>query len=202
MAEVKQDSSDNMFYDEKVYRPEVRLGEDGFYRWRYDLDKYHDRKMYRFLLKFFAIFSLAGAVLGFLLARVPVDVIRQDPTQYQTVLTQRRLLYALLGYAAFFAAGLLITALVRFLSGGASTRWYRMNDEFIQIQPSGRTSGITRFAEIKRAELYPETNEIRLISRWGKCPVLVRREDYTQIKDHILAQLPQTAEVKSEAKDF
>ena len=86
-----------MFYDEKVYRPEVRLGEDGFYRWRYDLDAYHDRKMYRFLLKFFAIFSLAGAVLGVLLARVPVDVIRQAPTQYQTVLTQRRLLYALLG---------------------------------------------------------------------------------------------------------
>ena len=177
MAEVKQDCSNNMFYDEKVYRPEVRLGEDGFYRWRYDLDKYHDGKMYRFLLKFLAVFSLAGAVLGVLLARVPVDVIRQDPTQYQTVLTQRRLLYALLGYAAFFAAGLLITA-------------------------SGRTSGITRFAEVKRAELYPDTNEIRLISRWGKGPVLVRREDYTQIKDHILAQLPQTAEVKTEAKDF
>lgn len=202
MAEVKQDCSVNMFYDEKVYRPEVRLGEDGFYRWRYDLDAYHDRKMYRFLLKFLAIFSLAGAVLGFLLARVPVDVIRQDPTQYQTVLTQRRLLYALLGYAAFFAAGLIITALVRLLSGGTSTRWYRMNDEFVQIQPSGRTSGITRFAEVKRAELYPDTNEIRLISRWGKGPVLVRREDYTQIKDHILAHLPQTAEVKSEAKDF
>ena len=144
----------------------------------------------------------AGAVLGSLVARVPVDVIRQDPTQYQALLTQRRLLYALLGYAVFFAAGLIITALVRLLSGGTSTRWYRMNDEFVQIQPSGRTSGITRFAEIKRAELYPETNEIRLISRWGKGPVLVRREDYTQIKDHILAQLPQTAEVKSEAKDF
>ena len=77
-----------------------------------------------------------------------------------------------------------------------------MNDEFVQIQPSGRASGITRFAEVKRAELYPDTNEIRLISRWGKCPVLVRREDYTQIKDHILPHLPRTAEVKTEAKDF
>ena len=202
MAELKQDYSDNMFYDENVYQPEVRLGEYGFYRWRYELDKYHDDKIYRFLLKFFAVFSLAGAVLGALLARVPVDVIRQDPSQYQTVLTQHRLLYALLGYAAFFAAGLLITALVRLLPGGASTWWYRMNDEFVQIQPSGRTSGITRFNEVKRVELYPEINEIRLISRWGKCPVLVRREDYAQIKDHILAHIPQGTEIKAEAKNF
>lgn len=189
MTELKQDCSDRMFYDETIYQPGVRLGEDGFYRWRYDLDAYHSRKMYRFLLKFFAIFSLAGAVFGFLLARAPVDVIRQDPTQYQTVLTERRLLYALLGYAAFFAAGLLITALVRLLSGGASRWWYRMNDEFVQIQPSGRTSGITRFAEVKRADLYPETNEIRLISRWGKCPLLMRAEDYDLIKTHILAHV-------------
>lgn len=202
MAELKQDCSDNMFYDENIYHPEVRLGEDGFYRWRYDLDKYHDGKIYRFLLKFFAIFSLAGAVLEALLARVPVDVIRQDPSQYQTMLTQHRLLYALLGYAAFFIAGLLIAGLVRLLSGGASTWWYRMNDEFIQIQPSGRTSGITRFVEVKQAELFPEINEIRLISRWGKCPVLVRREDYAQIKDHILAHLPQNTEIKAETKDF
>ena len=197
MAELKQDRSDKMFYDENVYQPIVRLGEDGFYRWRYDLDKYHERKMYRFLLKFFAIFSLAGVVLGVLLARVPADVIRQDPSQYQTMLTQRRLLYALLGYAAFFAVGLLITGLVQLLSGGATTWWYRMNDEFIQIQPSGRTSGINPFAEVKWVELYPDINEIRLISRWGKCPVLIRREDYIKIKEHILANIPQSAEVKN-----
>ena len=39
--------SDKMWYDENKYRPEVRLHEDGFYRWRYTMDKYHDREMYK-----------------------------------------------------------------------------------------------------------------------------------------------------------
>ena len=39
-------NDDLMFYDEKIYRPEVRLGDDGFYRWRYQMDSYHDRKRY------------------------------------------------------------------------------------------------------------------------------------------------------------
>ena len=38
-------------------------------------------------------------------------------------------------------------------------------------------------------EEYQNKNEIRLITRWGKCPVLVRPEDYALIKDHILAHI-------------
>ncbi|MBQ6502612.1 MAG: hypothetical protein IJI57_01705 [Flexilinea sp.] len=186
--------SDRMFYDENVYRPEVTQDGDGFYRWRYTLDKVHDRRMYRFLIIFWAIFAVCGAVLGFLLAKVPPEMIRQDPSRYQTLLMQRRLLYAVLGYAVFFAGGLIITGLVRLIEGGPSTYWYRMNDDFVQIKPSGRGSGINSFADVKRAELYPDENEIRLISRWGKCPLLVRAEDYDLVKDHILVHLPKNAE--------
>ncbi len=184
---------DRMYFDENVYRPEVRRGEDGFYRWRYTLDKVHDRRMYRFLIIFGAIFAVCGAVLGFLVAKVPPELIRQDPSQYRTLLTQRRLLYAVLGYAVFFAGVLLIAGLVRLIEGGPSTCWYRMNDDFVQVKPSGRGSGINVFADVKRAELYPDVNEIRLISNWGKCPVLVRAEDYELVKGHILAHLPDKA---------
>ena len=103
MNDPEQYFSDKMFYDENVYRPEVRLDEDGFYRWRCTMDKYHDRKMYSFMLKFWAVFAIAGAVMGFLLAKAPAELIRQDPSRYQSLLTQRRLLYALPGYAVFLS---------------------------------------------------------------------------------------------------
>ena len=191
-------TGDMMFFDENVYQPEVRLDMDGFYRWRYKLDKAHDRKMYRFLIIFWAVFAVCGAVIGFLVAKVPPELTRQDPSAYRTLLMQRRLLYAFIGYAAFFAGGLAITGLVRLIEGGPSTYWYRMNDDFVQIKPSGRGSGMNSFAEVKRAELYPEINEIRLISRWGKCPVLVRAEDHDLVKNHILSHLPETAEIKTQ----
>lgn len=189
MAEMEHWYSDKMIYDENVYRTEVRLGEDGFYRWRCTLDKFHDRQMYRRLLIIIAVLSIGGLVFGFLLARVPLNILREDPSRYQTLLWQRRLLYAFLGYAAFFLGGLIILGLVRLIEGGASQYWYRMNDEFVQIQPSGKGSGINAFANVTRVELFPEHNEIRLISRWGKCPLLMRAEDYDLLKTHILSHV-------------
>lgn len=185
-----------MFFDKNVYRPEVRLDEDGFYRWRCLLDKHHDRNMYRFLIRFWAVFAICGLVMGFLMANVPPEMIRQDPSRYPELLMRQRLIYAVLGYVVFFAGGLAITGLVRLIEGGPSTYWYRMNDDFVQIKPSGRGSGINSFVEVKRVELYPDVNEIRLISRWGKGPVLVRAEDYELVKDHILAHVPENAEIK------
>ena len=195
MADLDLLFSDHMFYDENVYKPEVRMDENGFYRWRYTLDKHHDRKMYRFLIKFWAIFALCGSVMGFLYAGVPAEIIRKDPSRYFHELWMRRILYAAAGYAVFFAGGLVITGLVRLIEGGPSKYWYRMNDEFVQIRPSGKGSGLNSFSEVKRVELYPSVNEIRLISRWGKCPVLVRREDYEMVKDHLLSRIPETAEI-------
>ena len=196
MTDESQVFGDRMYCDETGYQPEVRLGADGFYRWRCMLDKFHDRQMYRLLLKIAAALSLGGLVFGFLLAKVPLDVLRQDPSRYQTLLWQRRLLYAALGYAAFFLGCLLLIGLVRLMEGGASVYWYRMNDEFIQIQPSGRGSGINAFANVTRVELFPARNEIRLISRWGKCPILMRREDFDLLKTQILAHIPEKAEIR------
>lgn len=196
MTDASQVFGDRMYYDETVYQPEVRLGADGFYRWRCTLDKFHDRQMYRLLLKIAAVLSLGGLVFGFLLAKVPLKVLRQDPSRYQTLLWQRRLLYAALGYAAFFLGCLLLIGLVRLMEGGASVYWYRMNDEFIQIQPSGKGSGINAFANVTRVELLPARNEIRLISRWDKCPVLMRREDFDLLKTHILDHVPEKSEIR------
>lgn len=195
MADLNQISSDRMFYDENKYTPEVRPDEDGFYRWSYTLDRHHDRQMYRLLLIIWAVIAVGGAVIGFLLAKVPPELIRQDPSGYQNLLTERRILYAILGYAAFFAIGLLITGLIRLTEGGPSTFWYRMNGDFVQIQPSGKGSGVNLFSEVKRIEFYPEVNEIRLISRWGKGPVLVRHEDYALIREHILKHVPEKTTV-------
>ena len=145
--------------------------------------------MYTLLLKIFALISIGGSILGILLAEVPPEQIRQDPSRYQSLLTGRQILYAILGYAAFFTFGLLLAGLMRLIEGGPSTYWYRMNNEFIELQPSGRGSGVTFFKDVKHVEEYQDKNEIRLITRWGKCPVLVRPEDYALIKDHILAHI-------------
>ncbi len=195
MADLSQYFSDHMFYDEKVYAPEVRRDGNGFYRWRYTMDKYHDRNMYRFLIKFWAIFALCGTVMGYLLAKAPARLMREDPDRYWNILTTRRILYPIACYAAFFAVGMAITGLIRLIEGGPSRNWYRMNDEFVQIRPSGKGSGINPFEEVKRVELYPSVNEIRLIGHWGKCPVLVRKEDYEMVKSHILSHIPAAAEI-------
>lgn len=197
MADLSSYFSDAMFFDKNVYKPEVRRGNDGFYRWCCTLDQYHDRKMYRFLFRFIAIFSLCGLVMGFLYASVPADLLRKDFSQYQNLLWRQRLIYSVLGYAVFFAGGLVIIGLVRLLEKGPSQYWYRMNDEFVQIKPSGKGSGINAFDEVRRAELYPAVSEVRLYSRWGKCPVLVRQEDYELVKDHILAHIPENAKVET-----
>ena len=76
MADKDLYFSDSMFYDENIYRPEIRLDEDGFYRWRCTLDKVHDRGMYRFLIRFWAVFAVCGLVMGFLMAHVPPEMIR------------------------------------------------------------------------------------------------------------------------------
>ncbi len=182
--------TDRMWYDENKYRPEVRPDADGFYRWRYTLDKYHDRNMYKTMAVVFGIISIGGFVGGFLWARVPAELVRQNPGRYPVLLLKYQLLYGLAGYALLFAIFALVMGLVRLIEGGPSVYWYRMNDEIVQIQPSGRGSGIHFLEEVKRVELLPDVNEIRLISRWGKCPVLVRKEDYEFVKDHILANVP------------
>ena len=68
-----------------------------------------------------------------------------------------------------------------------------MNEDIIQIKPSGKGSGVSFWENIKRVEVYREVNEIRLFERWGKTPVLVRGEDFDLILQHILAHVPDTA---------
>ena len=76
------------------------------------------------------------------------------------------------------------------MEGGPSTNWFLMNEELVRVQPSGRASGINRFSDIKRVEILSDVNELRLISRLGKCSVLVRSEDFSLVKNFILAHLP------------
>ena len=102
-----------------------------------------------------------------------------------------QLLYGAAGYVTFLGFFVLIIGLVRLMEGGPSVYWYQMNEDILQIEPSGKGSGVRFLQDMKRVELYPEVNEIRLISGWGKTPVLVRPEDYELVKDHILAHVPE-----------
>lgn len=192
MADRKKNYySDKMWYDENKYRPEVMLHEDGFYRWRYTLDKYHDREMYKKLFRIFALIAIGGFIFGFLIAKVPPDRLRQNPRSYQTLMLKYQLLYGAAGYVTAFVFFALIIGMVRLMEGGPSAYWYQMNEDILQIEPSGKGSGVRFLQDMKRVELYPEVNEIRLISGWGKTPVLVRPEDYELVKDHILAHVPE-----------
>ena len=195
MAGLDDFFADRMIYNEDKFPEAVRQDDDGCYRWRCKLDAYHDRKMYALLFKIMAVIALGGAVFGFFLARAPLSLLREDPALYQRTLWGSRALYALLGYAAFMLAGVLIIGLVRLIDGGPAVYWYQMNDEFVRIKPSGRGSGVHAFSNVKRVWLYPSVNEIRLISRWGKCPVLVRKEDFERVKAHILAHMPADVDI-------
>ena len=159
-------------HDENKYRAEVRLDDDGTYRWSYRYDRYHDRKMYRMLLWINAGIAVCGFIAGFLL---------------------KGFVCGLLGYAAFFAAGCLILALIRLMEGGSSLNWFEMTDEYVMVQPSGRGSGINRFSEVRSVIPDEEHNEIRMRSRFGRCSVLVRHEDFPLVRDHILSHVPESA---------
>lgn len=67
--ENKNEPFDRMIFSEEKYPAEIRMGEDGFYRWRYKLDAYHDRKEYAFMAKFWLIFACAGIIPGALIGR-------------------------------------------------------------------------------------------------------------------------------------
>ena len=108
--------TDKMFFSPEKYKPEVRLDDDGYYRWMYTLDPYHDKQMYKLLIKIWAWISLCGIVMGYLLSEiewpVPVAVIRESGySHYRMMRMTRGILFALLGYAVFFAAGMLIRVL-------------------------------------------------------------------------------------------
>lgn len=201
MDRTKYFYTDKMYFSPEVFKPEVRLDEDGFYRWMYKLDPYHDREMYKLLLKIWAFISLCGIVMGYLLADmewpVPIAVIRESGySHYQMMKFVHGILFGLLGYAVFFAAGLLITGLVRLIDGGPAKYWYQTNEHIIQIKPSGKGSGVSFFEDLTRIEVFREVNEIRLFQRWGKTPVLVRHEDFDLILQHILAHVPESAVVE------
>ena len=189
-----------MFFDPEVYKPEVKLCGDGFYRWMYTLDQYHDRQMYRLLRKIWAVIAIGGLVLGFLLADgqwpVPVSLIREDYSRYKMLQMTHRIIFALAGYAAFFAFGLLLSAFIRLIDHGPATYWYRANEDIVHIEPSGKGSGIVFLENVSRIELYREVNEIRLFSPGGKTPVLVRAEDYETILQLILSHVPGSAAVE------
>ena len=188
--------TDHMWYDEKKYRPEVQLHDDGYFRWEYKLDKYHDQQMYKKLFTIFAIISIGGFVGGFMMATIPMNVLRQNPHSYQSLMLKYQLLYGAAGYAMVFALFAVISGLVRLIERGSSKFWYQLNEDIVQIKPSGKGSGVNFLEDVKRVELYPEVNEIRLISRWGKAQVMVRAEDYDMIKDHILAHVPDQCPVQ------
>ena len=171
--------NDRMFFDEEKYPLEIRKDGDGFYRWRYKLDEYHDRKEYSFLIKFWLIFAIAGFILGILIGSKSFSP----------------LLCGIGGFAVFFIFGLLISGLIRLMDGGPSLRWYRMNDEFVQIQPSGKGSGISHFEIVRKVFLDPEHNEIKMSTRYGPAYVFGRKEDFELLKTHILACVPEGTEI-------
>lgn len=170
---------DRMIFSEQKYPAEIRLGEDGFYRWQYKLDDYHDRKEYLFMAKFWLIFACAGIVPGILIGRSGA----------------RAVLYGLAGFGIFLAAGILITLFVRMMDGGPSLRWYKMNDEYVQIQPSGRGSGISHFSIVRKIFIDPPHNEIRLATKYGNAYLFARAEDFELLENHVLKNSPGSAEI-------
>lgn len=179
---MSDDLTDRMIFDENRYPSEVRMDSDGFYRWRCKLDRYHDRKEYLFIIRFWLIFACAGIIPGVLMGSSAGQAV----------------LYGIAGFAVFLLIGALITGFIRLIDGGPSLRWYRMNDSFVQIQPSGKGSGISYFAQVRKVLLDEAHNEIRLVTRWGNAYLFCRTEDYKTLRSHVLQSVPADAEISGE----
>ena len=177
--ENTNETFDRMIFSEEKYPAEIRMDKDGFYRWRYRLDAYHDRKEYAFMAKFWLIFACAGFIPGMLIGRSGM----------------RAFLFGLAGFGIFLLGGILIALFVRLMDGGPSLRWYKMNDEFVQIQPSGRGSGINQFSIVRKIFLDPPHNEIRLATKYGNAYLFARAEDFELLKNHVLKNSPESAEI-------
>ena len=145
----------------------VTLGEDGAYRWRYDLKKNGNSAPMETMVK-------VCAAIGVPIALIMLAMTWQfDPLQ-----------------AALIALGFLVL-----MVGLPALVWklmppdpmFKMDETQIQAWPKGKTSGIHRFEGVRDVAFEPDLDRITLRWRVDRLEVYVPSEDYDFVREFIRA---------------
>lgn len=166
----------------------VTLGEDGVYRWAYDMDMWHNRYLLKLVMKVLSL--VLGIPLLFLAAmalKSAVPLLRSGLPGEQLTLSIRGDLLALEIMAAIFAGCLLLTLLIyaicAFVKGGTYRLRFAMDEEGVDLVRSAASqntldalSAIAFIAELFSSKPLNTATTIRTANASGKTAFsLVRR---------------------------
>ena len=152
----------------------LQQGDDGAYRWTYDIKAQGNRAPARTMV------FICAAIF------VPIALIMLFMTwQYGE-------LQALLFCLGLLALGVGLPALIWVLLPQNAS--YKMTGEYIEAWPKGRGNNIHRYEGVRRVTMEPRIDRIRLKWAVTGLDVYVPREDYAFVRDYILERVPQEAE--------
>ncbi len=159
-----------------MFTESVTQGEDGQYRWSYDLRAHHNNDMLFLALKIAMAVSVPAALL------VLATAFRYNPPL---------VISCCVGLIAFTA--LLLGLLFRFAIVNLG---YRLSESALESWPKAKNSdGIFFLRNIRRIKLCPERDLILLRARVFSARVYVRQEDYELVQSLIRDRAPQGTEV-------
>lgn len=179
------------------YPSRVTQGEDGAYRWSYDMDMYKNHYLLNVLLKVFGIIGLFCVGMMLFLFVQGHD------------LTLRIALIILACYAGLMglvAGGYYLAALL--MHGGYHLQFCMTEDEISLVRGElGRrvmdaaalltspanaaaASGVTRFKEVRGMKEHREYDAFNLRTLYGGNQIWVPEQDYEFVRDYVLSRIP------------
>ena len=201
---------------------QVTRGEDGVYRWYYDMDMYQNKSMLYGLLRanvfiFLLVLALGGVIMA--LTRQSASYIRGIAVVW---------LIAFAGMSLLYVVGFYIAAWIK---GGEYRIHFAMGEESVEIvwpgklvdamdggaqalrmlgnavgsrtvrgryRPSLNEVSKTRFDAVTRLKAYPQWHMIDLYMIGGKFQIYACDRDFGFVKDYVLERLSDRARAKSE----
>ena len=152
----------------------LQQGDDGAYRWTYDMKAQGNRTPMR------AMVFICAAVF------VPIALIMLFMTwQYGE-------LQALLFCLGMLAIGVGLPALIWVLLPPNPS--FKMTEEYIESWPKGKGNNIHRYEGVRRVTMEPRVDRIRIKWAVTGLDVYVPRESYAFVRDYILERVPKDAE--------
>lgn len=195
--------------DEQAYPPRVAQGDDGVYRWSYDMDMYRNHYLRNVLLKVFGVISfVCCAFLLFLFAK--------DHNLTREIALTILLIFA--GVMLLVLGGYYLAAVI--MHGKYHLR-FEMNEEAILLVRTPSTqafmdamadissltgrgaaartaaaSGLTYFSQVRSLKEHPDYHAFNLRTLADGNQIWVCPEDYPFVVDYVKSRIPEKAAVR------
>jgi len=158
-----------------IYTPRVTRGEDGAYRWVYEIDKEHNLLGARITMRVMGVMAVMLVLLGAFMGRDALVVM------------------LLCAVAAVVIA--LAVCLVFYKLAPTSRQPYELTEKYIRWVGTGRTNAYYYFRGIRRVRVSRPENMIEVRGLIGFIQVFVPPEDFSFVCEYILRRLPERADV-------